>query len=165
MSSRREARERAMQALYAFTIGGDDAEHILATVVDEQLGDDKTAKNFAKKLFLSTMDLAEEADVLVSRYTQNWDLERIAWIDRLLLRMAICEMIHFKDIPPKVSINEAIEIAKRYSTSKSGKFINGILDAVLLDLHKEGRLKKSGRGLVGMESLLAKSKEEDPSAS
>ena len=89
-----------MQALYAFTIGGDDADHILAHVVDEQLGDDKTAKEFAKKLFLSTMDLAEEADELVSRYTQNWDLERIAWIDRLLLRMAICEMIHFISYSP-----------------------------------------------------------------
>ena len=119
-----------MQALYAFTIGGDDAEHILATVVDEQLGDDKTAKEFAKKLFLSTMDLAKEADELVARYTQNWDLERIAWIDRLLLRMAICEMIHFKDIPPKVSINEAIEIAKEYGTEESGKFVNGVLNAI-----------------------------------
>jgi len=146
-----------MQALYAFTIGGDEAEHVLETVVDEHLGDDATAKSFAKKLFLSTMDLAEEADELVNRYTQNWDLDRIAWIDRLLLRMAICEMMRFEDIPPKVSINEAIEIAKRYSTANSGKFINGILDTVLLDLHKEGRLKKSGRGLVGMDTLLSKS--------
>ena len=162
MSSRREARERAMQALYAYTIGGDDAKHVLETVVDNQLGDDKTAKAFAKKLFLSTMDLAEEADELVKGHTQNWDLERIAWIDRLLLRMAICEMLCFEDIPPKVSINEAIEVAKRFSTDNSGKFINGILDAVLLDLHKEGRLKKSGRGLVGMESLLAKSSEKKP---
>ena len=130
MSSRREARERAMQALYAFTIGGDDAKHVLATVVDDKLGDDKTAKLFAHRLFLATMDMTEEADALVER--------------------------HFEDIPPKVSINEAIEVAKRYSTAKSGKFINGILDAVLLDLHREGRLKKSGRGLVGMESLLTK---------
>jgi len=145
-----------MQALYAFTIGGDDAKHVLATVVDDKLGDDKTAKQFAHRLFLATMDLTEEADALVERHAQNWDLERIAWIDRLLLRMAICEMLHFEDIPPKVSINEAIEVAKRYSTAKSGKFINGILDAVLLDLHREGRLKKSGRGLVGMEALLAK---------
>ncbi len=143
-----------MQALYAFTIGGDEATHVLETVVDEKLGDDATTKEFAKKLFLVTMDLSDEADALVSRHTQNWDLERMAWIDRLLLRMAISEMLHFEDIPPKVSINEAIEVAKRYSTAKSGKFINGILDAVLLDLHKEGRLKKSGRGLVGMDALL-----------
>ncbi len=67
--------------------------------------------------------------------------------------MAICEMLSFPDIPPKVSINESIEIAKKYSTENSGKFINGILDAVLLVLYEEGRLRKSGRGLVGMDSL------------
>lgn len=143
-----------MQAMYAFTLGGGEADHILETVVDEQLGDDQEMKDFAKKLFLSSMDLATEADELVSRHTKNWDLERIALIDRLLLRLAICEMLHFEDIPPKVSINEAIEVAKRYSTAKSGQFINGILDAVLLDLHKEGRLKKSGRGLIGTEAFL-----------
>jgi N utilization substance protein B len=154
-----------MQALYAFTIGGDDAQHVIDTIINEQLGDDKTAKQFAQKLFLITMDTADEADRLVERHAQNWDLERIAWIDRLLLRMAISELLHFGDIPPKVSINEAIEVAKRYSTVKSGKFINGILDAVLLDLHKEGRLKKSGRGLVGMESLLSKASSSSESSS
>ena len=95
MSSRREARERAMQALYAFTIGGDDAQHVIDTIINEKLGDDKTAKQFAQKLFLITMDTAEEADRLVERHAQNWDLERIAWIDRLLLRMAISELLHF----------------------------------------------------------------------
>ena len=67
--------------------------------------------------------------------------------------MAICELLTFEDIPPKVSINEAIEVAKRYSTSKSGKFINGILDAVLISLQREGRLRKKGRGLLGMENM------------
>ena len=67
--------------------------------------------------------------------------------------MAVCEFLSFEDIPPKVTINEAIDIAKRYSTDKSGKFINGILDATLLDLQKQGRLKKSGRGLIGMQSI------------
>ncbi len=160
MSSRREARERAMQAMYAFTIGGDDADHVVETIIDEQLGTDKTAKDFAKKIFLRSLDIAEEADEIVERYTKNWELSRIALIDRLLLRMAICEMLHFEDIPPKVSINEAIEVAKRYSTNRSGQFINGILDAVLLDFQKEGRLKKSGRGLVGMESIAQRTTQE-----
>ena len=65
-------------------------------------------------------------------------------------------MLSFEDIPPKVSINEAIEIAKKYSTPRSGQFINGILDAALMDLHQQGRLVKSGRGLVGMGSLRAR---------
>ncbi|NQV71824.1 transcription antitermination factor NusB [bacterium] len=153
MSSRREARERAMQAVYAFTIGGDDAEYVMESVIDAQLGTDKEAKVFAKKLFLRTLDISDEADAIVERYTENWELSRIALIDRILLRIAICEMLHFDDIPPKVTINEAIEVAKRYSTNRSGQFINGILDAILLDFQKEGRLKKSGRGLVGMDTI------------
>jgi len=146
--------------MYAFTIGGDDADHVVETIIEEQLGTDKTAKDFAKKIFLRSLDIAEEADEIVERYTKNWELSRIALIDRLLLRMAICEMLHFEDIPPKVSINEAIEVAKRYSTDRSGQFINGILDAVLLDFQKEGRLNKSGRGLVGMETIAQRTKQE-----
>ena len=157
MSSRREARERAMQAVYAFTVGGDDAEHVINTVIQDQLGTDKDIKAFATKLFLKTLDISDQADTFVERYTENWELSRIALIDRILLRIAICEMLHFKDIPPKVTINEAIEVAKRYSTSKSGQFINGILDAILLDFQKEGLLKKSGRGLVGMETIVSRS--------
>jgi len=145
-----------MQALYAFTVGGDEADHVMTTVIEEHLSSDKTAREFAKKLFLRTLDMEEEGDAMVSKYTKNWELSRIALIDRLLLRIAICEMLHFEDIPPKVSINEAIEVAKRFSTDRSGQFINGILDAVLIDLVNEGRIKKSGRGLVGMENLLAK---------
>ena len=95
MSSRREARERAMQAVYAFTIGGDDAEHVMESVIDAQLGTDKEAKVFAKKLFLRTLDISDEADTIVERYTENWELSRIALIDRILLRIAICEMLHF----------------------------------------------------------------------
>jgi N utilization substance protein B len=154
MSSRREARERALQAVYAFTVGGDEAEHVISTIIEEQLGTDKEAKAFATKLFLKTLDITDEADTIVERYTENWELSRIALVDRILLRIAICEMLYFPDIPPKVTINEAIEVAKRYSTGRSGQFINGILDAILLDLQKEGRLKKSGRGLVGMDTIM-----------
>ena len=153
MSSRREARERAMQAVYAFTVGGHDADYVVESVIDVQLGSDDESKRFATRLFLKTLDLTDEADTLVDRHTKNWELSRIALVDRILLRMAICEMLHFEDIPPKVTINEAIEVAKRFSTGKSGQFINGILDAILIDLQKEGKLKKTGRGLVGMDSI------------
>lgn len=161
MSSRREARERAMQAIYAFTVGGDDADHVVETIINEQFGTDKEAKSFATRLFLRTLDITDEADEIVMRYTENWELSRIAVIDRILLRLAICEMLYFDDIPPKVSINEAIEVAKRFSTNKSGQFINGILDAILKGFQKEGRLKKSGRGLVGMDSIVNKSDSGD----
>ena len=147
--------------MYAFTLGGDDIEHVIETIINAQLGSDQVAKEFAKKLFIRTQDIAEEADELVTKYTKNWELSRIAVIDRLLLRLAICEMLCFEDIPPKVSINEAIEIAKRYSTDRSGKFINGILDAILTEFKREGRLNKTGRGLIGMETLETEQPEDE----
>lgn len=154
MSNRREARERVMQSLYAYELAGGEVQHIIETTLEPDLAGDPRNLKFATSLLLRTLDLTEEADVIIGRHTENWDLERIALIDRILLRMTICELLTFEDIPPKVSINEAIEIAKRYSTSKSGPFINGILDAVLLELQRAGRVKKSGRGLVGMQSIV-----------
>lgn len=153
MSNRREARERTLQALYALEVGGGDAVDITTDLIRNRLSDDAEVRSFAVKLFLRTTDVAEQADAIVETYTKNWELSRIALIDRILLRMAICELLQFEDIPPKVSINEVIDIAKRYSTDRSGQFINGILDAILVDLKKEGRLRKSGRGLIGMDAI------------
>lgn len=152
MSTRREAREVAMQALYAFELGGGEASHILETIVKERLGDDREGIEFATRLFLRTLDRLEESDRLIERHTQNWDLSRIALIDRIVLRMAICEFRGFEDIPPKVTINEAIEVVKKYSTERSGQFVNGILDAILAELRTAGELRKKGRGLVGMDN-------------
>ncbi|CAM3217155.1 transcription antitermination factor NusB [Rhodothermus bifroesti] len=154
MPRRREVRERVLQALYAYEVGHDTAEHVIETILRPALKEDAAALRFAISLFLRTLDYSEEADRLIGAHVQNWDLTRIALIDRLLLRMAICELLTFEDIPPKVSMNEAIELAKRYSTEKSGSFVNGVLDAVVLDLQRQGRLKKSGRGLIGIETLL-----------
>lgn len=143
-----------MQSLYAYELAGGDAQHVIDTTLKPDLAGDAKNLKFATSLFIRTVDLAEEADAIIGKHAENWDLGRIALVDRLLLRMAICEILTFEDIPPKVSINEAIEIAKRYSTPKSGPFINGILDAVLLELQRAGRVQKSGRGLVGMQSIV-----------
>ncbi|MEX0599236.1 MAG: transcription antitermination factor NusB [Rhodothermales bacterium] len=153
MSNRREARERVMQALYAREIAGGDVRHFIDTLIRPRLKDDAENLKFAESLFLRTLGRTEELDEMIGRHTDNWDLSRIALIDHIVLRMAIAELLTFEDIPPKVSINEAIEVAKRYSSPKSGQFVNGILDAVLLDLQDGGKLKKSGRGLVGMQSI------------
>lgn len=142
-----------MQALYAYEQGGGETEHVLRHLVDPHFGDDATTRKFAHDLFLRVLDNRDDADELIGRHAENWDLARIALVDHLLLRIAVCELLTFRDIPPKVSINEAIEIAKRYSTDKSGRFINGVLDAALEQLQQENRLRKSGRGLVGMESF------------
>lgn len=142
-----------MQALYARELAGGDVRHYVDTILKPKLKDDAENLKFAESLFLRTLDMGEDLDEIISRHTENWDLSRIALIDHIVLRMAISELLSFEDIPPKVSINEAIEIVKRYSTPKSGQFINGILDAVLLDLQDRDRLHKSGRGLVGMQSI------------
>ena len=150
MSTRREVRERAMQALYAYEQGGGAPEDVLKNVLRPSIEDDPTGLRFAERLFLLAVDRADETDALIQQHVRNWEIGRIALVDRLLLRMALTELLAFEDIPPKVSINEAIEIAKRFSTPKSGKFINGILDAALLGMIEAGTVKKSGRGLVGM---------------
>jgi transcription antitermination factor NusB len=96
--------------------------------------------NFARTLFFTTVANAKSLDERIERLAQNWDLERIALIDRLLLRMAITEMMTFADIVPRITINEAIELSKVYSTEKSSVFINGILDVARDELVAEGKL-------------------------
>ena len=109
---------------------------------------DELDKAFAQELIRKVLSNAEDLDNRIMQRVTNWEMNRIALIDKILLRMGICELLHFPDIPPKVSINESIEIAKDYSTAGSAKFINGILDAILAEEKKEGKLNKTGRGLV-----------------
>jgi N utilization substance protein B len=90
----------------------------------------------------------EKYEVLIANKSKNWDLDRISDTDKILLLMAIQEMINFPGIPLKVTINEYIEVSKKYSTPKSKQFINGVLDVIAVDLQKEGVIKKSGRGLI-----------------
>ena len=82
---------------------------------------------------------------LIQPKLQNWDADRVALIDLMLLQMGVCELLYFPTIPTKVTINEYIEIAKLYSTPQSGQFINGVLDNILKDLEKENKIKKQER--------------------
>lgn len=148
MSRRREARVSVLQALYAYELGGGSRKFVLEEIIKEHLAKDKKPRVFAETLFNKVLDLEAETSEIIGRHTKNWDFSRIAVIDGLLLRIAVTEFLHFVDIPPKVSINEAIEIAKSFSTDESGKFINGVLDAVLRDLQKDDLVKKTGRGLI-----------------
>lgn len=144
---RRVIREKVLQVLYAHELSKEPLEAIIAYALDD-LRKQNDAYTFAVKLIHTTREKTKELDEMIRRRVEHWEFHRIAVIDKIILRIAICELLYFEDIPPKVSINEAIEIARRFSTDKSDKFVNGILDSVLSDLKKEGTLKKSGRGLL-----------------
>ncbi len=103
---------------------------------------------FAKDLLVKTLLNNSEWEKEIQAKTPNWDKDRIAEIDHILLKMAICEFIHFSSIPEKVTINEYLEIAKEYSTPKSSIFINGILDKLVKEYKRSGRMQKMGRGLL-----------------
>ncbi len=143
---RRIVREKVVQALYAFEISGDPVEHVIKHVL-AGLEQNKTAHEFASKLVVQTITHTDDIDKIIGLHVTNWDFKRIAVLDRLILRMAICELMYFREIPPKVSVNEAIELAKLFSTSRSGQFVNGILDAILNEMKSAGSLPKTGRGL------------------
>jgi N utilization substance protein B len=104
---------------------------------------------FAKDLFKKTATNSGAYQKLIEEKLENWDMDRIASTDILLMKMALCEFLNVKSVPTKVSMNEYIEIAKEYSTPKSHGFINGILDKLLEELKKEGKVKKIGKGLIG----------------
>ncbi len=143
---RRFVREKALQILYAYEVNKDGHKSTIDSLMEEIVDD--ADKEFATELIIKVIKHTEELDSKIKDRVANWEMNRIALVDKILLRIGICELIYFPDIPPKVSINESIEIAKEYSTARSGKFINGILDAILTELKEAGKLKKTGRGLV-----------------
>jgi N utilization substance protein B len=112
------------------------------------LQDEQEDRYFVLDLFQKTITHQDEYLELIDKKTTNWDSDRIALMDVLLMQMAITELVHFKEIPVKVTINEYIEISKDYSTPKSNSFINGILDKILADLKKSKQVLKVGRGLL-----------------
>ncbi len=155
ISNRRALREFVMKALYASEIAKDPPQHIIDTIF-ENLKKNQADYDFAVTLFLKTLQHQIEFDKLIKTRTEHWDFYRIALLDKIILRIAVCELLNFNDIPPKVTINEAIEIAKLYSTDNSGTFINGVLDSILAELKKNGKLEKTGRGAMDGNSRKSK---------
>ena len=159
---RREARERAVQFLFQHDLNPPEdldaaLEHFwnsqrAAVLADEgkatwgekielppPTADDAALRLFADPLIRGTLEHRAECDAVIVKHAKNWDLPRIATVDRNVMRLAIFEMLHRDDIPPIVSINEAVDIAKKFSTEDSGKFVNGILDKVKGDLLRPAR--------------------------
>jgi len=110
---------------------------------------DQDDMDFAKDLLRKSIINHDELRDLIKEHSQNWDLDRIAFMDILIMQLAVAEFLYFPSIPTKVSLNEYIELSKFYSTDKSRNFINGILDKTLKDLKKTGKVNKLGRGLIG----------------
>lgn len=160
LPKRRLARERVMQILYAHELGGDDLDRLFVEFVEPDLREaDKRvvrkvtnwedgALDFAKALTRELITHREAINQVIRERLERWDIQRVALIDRLLMEIGIVELLYFPEIPPKATINELIEIAKDFSTEESGKFINGLLHAVMTHLTKTGEMKKSGRGLL-----------------
>lgn len=145
MGRRRKAREIALQVLYQIDIR---QEKLTEEFLNEALYkckntpvDDETAE-YSKELIKSVMENLTSIDDAISHFAENWRIDRMAVVDRNILRIAVYELKYRDDIPSKVAINEAIEIAKRYSTEDSGTFINGILDGVVRSL-KEHRTQNA----------------------
>jgi N utilization substance protein B len=139
MGLRRDAREAAVQFLY-------QVDTYKPARVDEALAafwkqneEPPNVRDFANDLLRGALEKLPEVDAKIRTLADNWDFERLAAVDRNILRLAVYEMLFRPEIPPVVSINEAIEIAKKFSTAESGKFVNGLLDRVKKDLLRPSR--------------------------
>ena len=166
MGKRREARERAVQFLFQHDLNPPEdlpaaLEHFWESQRAAAIAEDKgyatwgqpvelapstteevAIREFADPLIRGVLEHRDEADEVIRKHAKNWELHRIAAVDRNVLRLAIYEMLHRDDIPPVVSINEAVDIAKKFSTQDSGKFVNGILDKVKGELMRPARIVK-----------------------
>jgi N utilization substance protein B len=166
MGKRREARERAVQFLFQHDLNPpDDLDAALAQFWESQraaaiaeekaaatwgqpvelpppTAEEAEARLFAEPLIRGTIQHRDALDAQIKKYARNWELHRIAAVDRNILRLAIFEMLYRDDIPPVVSINEAVDIAKKFSTQDSGKFVNGILDKIKGELMRPPRIVK-----------------------
>ena len=137
---RRLGREGVFQGLYALEISNDPKGKVLADILN-RYSFNKKSQVFISDLFYKTVENKSWLDQVISRHLDNWEINRIALLDKLILQMAISELYFIDDIPPKVTLSEAIEIAKRYSTEESSSFVNGILDAVYKEREKINLIK------------------------
>ncbi len=150
MGTRRHARELAMQALFSMDMGCGFSEQMLADYC-QCFPPNKRAYPFFERLTAGVLKSKSEIDRVIERYSSNWKVKRMACVDRNVLRVAVYELLYCSDIPAKVSINEAIDIAKRFGASESGAFVNGILDSIRTALESKELLPISD----GQSTLIA----------
>lgn len=134
MGRRRKAREVALQFLYQLDVNGASDPTAFEGEFWSRHPVDAEARAFADTLVRGSKEHQTRIDELIARYAEHWDLDRMAVVDRNILRLAVYELMLDAEVPPKVAINEAIEIAKKFGTADSGRFINGVLDRIHREL-------------------------------
>ena len=143
MGKRRRARELAIQVLFHMEFNPGDPGESFERVC-ESFGPPKEIRPYSREVVVGVWENRTDLDRLISRSSKNWRVERMSRVDINILRIAIYEVLYMKDVPPKVSIDEAVELGKRYGTEESGAFINGILDHIYNQLRAEGVVDQGG---------------------
>jgi N utilization substance protein B len=139
LTPRHQARELALQAQYVWDVGGTSPDEAFEHIVAEHLPDaSEPVRAFAREVLDGTVRTHEELDRIIGRHIDNWRIERLAVIDRLILRQATWELRYQPDTPPAVIVNEALELARTFSADESVKFVNGVLDGIRKSLAAEG---------------------------
>lgn len=137
MGKRRRARETVLQALYE----AEFSERPRQAIIDEQIGrrapSDETAE-YARTLFLKTIEKKDDLDPIIDSLLENWDPARVSLVDRNILRFALAEVLYFPDVPASVIVDEAIEVAHRFSSEEAGRFVNGLVDRFVKEFRKDG---------------------------
>ena len=136
MGTRRQAREIAMQALFYMDMRNDVSVEMLEHFCGN-FSPSQKIQPFFLKMVNGVLRVKGELDALIERFSENWDINRMSGVDRNVMRIAAFELIYCDDIPPKVSINEAVDVGKKFGTEESGAFINGILDSIRGELEKK----------------------------
>lgn len=144
--SRTRAREEVLKFLYRFEMTGERVESLLKDALEtlgENLGEERA---YFESLLKGVIDKSEELDRMIEPYLENWRMERVNVIERCILRLALYEMIYFKDIPHPVSIDSAVELAKKFSSKEAGIFVNGVLDSIRKRIDENENRNSSTRG-------------------
>jgi len=136
VGKRRSGRQLALRTLFQIDVGRLSPAEAMALSLGEDKGTTE-AVAFARELLEKTTAHQAEIDRVIGKYARGWTLERMANVDRNVLRLAICELFYLPDVPPSVAVDEAVELAKRYSTAESGRFVNGILGSLVRNLETE----------------------------
>lgn len=145
MLSRRLARRIALQVLFTNEFLREEVDSVVHRVAESL---EEKLSPFSRELIDKTSEHEEPLNDLIRKHLRNWDYQRVAVLDRVLIRMALCEIVHFPDIPVEVTINEALEISKDFSNLKSRRFVNGILDSIYKELKSQNRLNKNAMSMA-----------------